>query len=656
MAGGGGPDMEVSDEELMRRAGLRQPQEVCGISSAIVVDNIPEVGKERLAKLEAVVMKIMSRFGTIVGKPYFPIDDNGVTRGYVFLEYRNEKEARSAVETANGYRLDKSHIFTVNLLTDFQKYMDLPDEFTPPEPAEYTREENLRAWLQNNDAHDQYAVLYKGGEGCSIFTNTPNEPVPVHEKDYWTDKYVKWSPQGTYIASLHAQGVILWGGENFSRKRRLFHPNVQMIDFSPCERYMVTFNGAPDHDTDPQAVIIWDVRTGEKLRAFNGQQHKEWPIFKWNFDGSLFARMTENVISVYEAPGCNLLGKESLIIRGVRYFSWSPTDNIIAYWTPEESQVPARVALMELPSRIEIRTMNLFSVADCKIVWHGQGDYLAVKVDRFINNRKKATVANFEVFRMREKQIPVEKLELKDTVQGFAWEPHGTKFAIIHEPQAAHGVSVSFYEMAADKLKHIKTLEKKPVSHIFWSPQGQFVVLAGLKQSNGVFEFYDTSDMTLMNVTEHLMATDVEWDPTGRYVVSQVSWWMQKVDTGYIVWSQQGRLLQRHSVDRFCQLLWRPRPKTLLADEEVKRIKRDRKEYSKIFEVKDRMTHSKASKALVERRRRLMSDFTEYRRRVESEITEAQRKELRGGMDQEDGEFDEEIVEYLVNVDEVILK
>ena len=44
-----------------------------------------------------------------------------------------------------------------------------------------------------------------------------------------------------------------------------------------------------------------------------------------------------------------------------------------------------------------------------------------------------------------------------------------------------------------------------------------------------MLEFYDTSDMTLMNVTEHLMATDIEWDPTGRYIVSQVSWWMQKV-------------------------------------------------------------------------------------------------------------------------------
>ena len=46
---------------------------------------------------------------------------------------------------------------------------------------------------------------------------------------------------------------------------------------------------------------------------------------------------------------------------------------------------------------------------------------------------------------------------------------------------------------------------------------------------NGVLEFVDTQDMTVMTQTEHFMATDVEWDPTGRYVGSAVSWWGHKV-------------------------------------------------------------------------------------------------------------------------------
>ena len=48
---------------------------------------------------------------------------------------------------------------------------------------------------------------------------------------------------------------------------------------------------------------------------------------------------------------------------------------------------------------------------------------------------------------------------------------------------------------------------------------------------DGQLEFYDTdsSDFTLMASSEHSMATDLEWDPTGRYVVTSVSYWSQKV-------------------------------------------------------------------------------------------------------------------------------
>ena len=45
----------------------------------------------------------------------------------------------------------------------------------------------------------------------------------------------------------------------------------------------------------------------------------------------------------------------------------------------------------------------------------------------------------------------------------------------------------------------------------------------------GQLEFWDTKDMTVMNTAEHSSATDLEWDPTGRYIVTSVSHWTQKV-------------------------------------------------------------------------------------------------------------------------------
>lgn len=43
-----------------------------------------------------------------------------------------------------------------------------------------------------------------------------------------------------------------------------------------------------------------------------------------------------------------------------------------------------------------------------------------------------------------------------------------------------------------------------------------------------------------------------------------------QVDNAYWLWTFQGRLLQKNNKDRFCQLLWRPRPPTLLSQDQIK--------------------------------------------------------------------------------------
>lgn len=48
----------------------------------------------------------------------------------------------------------------------------------------------------------------------------------------------------------------------------------------------------------------------------------------------------------------------------------------------------------------------------CKLYWQNQGDFLCVKVDRHTKT-KKSIFCNLEIFRVREKDFPVEVVELK---------------------------------------------------------------------------------------------------------------------------------------------------------------------------------------------------------------------------------------------------
>jgi uncharacterized protein with WD repeat len=49
-----------------------------------------------------------------------------------------------------------------------------------------------------------------------------------------------------------------------------------------------------------QSIIVWDLRTGQKLRTFPTVSD-EWPALRYSHDGSFLARAHEETIAVYQA-------------------------------------------------------------------------------------------------------------------------------------------------------------------------------------------------------------------------------------------------------------------------------------------------------------------------------------------------------------------
>lgn len=433
--------------------------------------------------------------------------------------------------------------------------------------------------------------MYRGDNVGVFWNNEKDTPENVVDRNHWTETFVQWSPMGTYLTSVHQQGVQLWGGPSWKSLQKLPHPFVNLVAFSPNENYIVTWSARPisvpdeghpvlSLDDDGKNYVIWDVVTGKPLRSFanldtaGGDDHGAakqrkfpWPAFKWSADDKYVARLNQgSSISVYELPRMNLLDRTTIKIDGVMDFDWAPStprrdgvkqyEQLFCYWTPEIGSNPAKVGLMSIPSKEIVRTLNLFNVSDVKLHWQSDATYLCVKVDRH-SKSKKSQNTTLEIFRVKEKGVPVEVVDtIKDTVINFAWEPKGDRFVIITttEPPGPTAVppktSVAFFcpeknkGPTAGNFKHLRTLDKKNSNAIYWSPKGRFVVIATVhNQQSSDLDFFDldfegekpeaekdlTANLQLMNTADHYGVTDVEWDPSGRFVATWASAWKHAV-------------------------------------------------------------------------------------------------------------------------------
>ena len=69
--------------DLMGDLIRQRPKETDGVESIVVVDGVPQVGADRLEKLQNVLRKFFVKFGKITNE-YYALNSDGSTKGYVF--------------------------------------------------------------------------------------------------------------------------------------------------------------------------------------------------------------------------------------------------------------------------------------------------------------------------------------------------------------------------------------------------------------------------------------------------------------------------------------------------------------------------------------------------------------------------------------------
>ena len=180
-----------------------------------------------------------------------PCDDTN-TLGYAFIEYETAEEAGKAIQGMNNVAFDKVHTARVCKFDEFERLSNYPDEYCAPTMEDLENKENLRDWLTDENGRDQYVLRY--ASETEVWFHDPLrrgrqlQYGGEREKGHggcWTKGQVAWSPKGSYLATFHDAGIMLWGGRDFNRMGRFGHAYVDKIEISPCEKYLVTSSADP---------------------------------------------------------------------------------------------------------------------------------------------------------------------------------------------------------------------------------------------------------------------------------------------------------------------------------------------------------------------------------------------------------------------------
>jgi translation initiation factor 3 subunit B len=166
---------EILDSQMIDFSDLESKYHVAfedTFTTVVCISNLPQVPQEKHEKLISVIKKLFKNHGQIL-HAFMPVDASGLSKGFLFLDFDAPAHAHMAVKQADGYRLDKSHVLSVFMFDDIERYATLSDEYLEPAETPFEPKEHLKSWLSDDRSRDQFALLKQ--DQVSIYYNNKSE-------------------------------------------------------------------------------------------------------------------------------------------------------------------------------------------------------------------------------------------------------------------------------------------------------------------------------------------------------------------------------------------------------------------------------------------------------------------------------------------------
>lgn len=305
-----------------------------------------------------------------------PMGEDGKSLGYAFISYTTPAVAARAARELEKVALSRGGTPMTALTLDELRTLVARGAPAPAAPLDVEDASDDSYWLVDDQCRDEFVLRYSNTEKDRageeekhetevVWANTRGAPALDYAGERfkamgrtWAESFVRWSPRGTYLATVHEgivdrdgrtarAGVKLWHGKGFREGRRLEHgahihqtahergkdgkewvaTPVNDILWSPDEvrcgrargqtrpaprsrspalpnaapppppqRFICTWTGYPNNRNADRAFVVWDARTGKEVRKFKqAEQADAAHKFSWSPDSRFLARVVTKI-------------------------------------------------------------------------------------------------------------------------------------------------------------------------------------------------------------------------------------------------------------------------------------------------------------------------------------------------------------------------
>ncbi|KNC56021.1 eukaryotic translation initiation factor 2A [Thecamonas trahens ATCC 50062] len=397
------------------------------------------------------------------------------------------------------------------------------------------------------------------------------------------------SADGSRLAVTTAAAVVVYDTQTGAELLSLPVPGVRKVKFSPRATHIVTYTRW-SKTLEEGNVAVWRVDDAAEVdrmvrKTFpRGGDHTWSPV--WTSDEALYVRGS-GALEFHDgaAIGSDAGSLARLEPGGVLEYCVAPGPapyHVVVRCKPVRKGGPSTLRMYEYPrfGKGEATCVKaLTRVDEVDFDWSPDGSAVLASVSTEVDTTGQSYYGETTLYYMAANgsfdcAVPLVK---EGPMYDSSWAPDSQSFVVVHGRMPAKTI---LYSRKCEAIFDFGTSSRNTVA---FSPQGQFVCIAGFGNLTGEMDFWDTSKLKLMGTAEANCPVYYGWSPSGRLFMTASLFPRMRVDNGIQIWSYYGKLLHSDTIDNveFSKIEWcpapienhPPRPVSPIVEEALKRNK-----------------------------------------------------------------------------------